>query len=146
MEAKTMSSKQNSKKTMKDPNIDISKNFLIPAMLLHLKGISTHGYELMQQMTKFGIEAIDKGNFYRTLRQLEKENIVTSEWDTTSNGPAKRIYSLTKAGEKYLELWAGSLSHHQKMLNHFFNLYNPFITPFNSNLNEMDSEEKEEEN
>lgn len=118
------------------------KNFLIPTMLLYLRDVSTHGYELMKKMTQFGIESIDKGNFYRILRQLEKDNLVKSEWDTTSSGPAKRVYSLTKIGEKHLELWASSLNYQQKMLDQFFNLYNPFAA-FNPPSNELDSEEKE---
>lgn len=137
-----MSSKQNFNKKATKLNLDASKNFLIPAMLLHLKDISTHGYELMQELTKFGIKSIDKGNFYRTLRQLEKDNIVTSKWDTSASGPAKRIYSLTKVGEQYLELWASTLNHHQKMLNEFFNLYNPFLAPFNATSNETNLDQK----
>src|SRR5690606_11473894 len=98
-------------------------------MLLHLREWNTHGYELMEKITKFGVESLDHGNFYRLLRQLEKDNLVTSVWDTSSGGPAKRIYSITEAGEQYLDMWANSLSEYQKLLNQFFNLYNPFYTP-----------------
>ena len=106
------------------------KNFLIPIMLLHLRDWNSHGYELMEKIMQFGVESVDQGNFYRMLRQLEKDALVSSEWDVTSGGPAKRIYSITEAGEQYLEVWAGSLSHYQKMLDQFFNLYNPFFTPY----------------
>ncbi len=116
------------KKKPKSPSIGASKNFLIPIMLLHLREFNTHGYELMEKITKFGIESLDHGNFYRLLRQLEKDNLVTSVWDTSSGGPAKRIYSITEAGEKYLDMWANSLSEYQKLLNQFFNLYNPFFS------------------
>lgn len=119
---------------------NMSKNILIPAMLLHLKEISTHGYELMQQMTEFGIQSIDKGNFYRTLRKLEQDNMVTSAWDTNSTGPAKRIYSLTEAGELYLEMWAKTLDYQQQLLNQFFNLYNPFITKVNVDRGEIEKD------
>ncbi len=101
-------------------------------MLLHLREWNAHGYELIEKLTKFGIDSLDHGNFYRLLRQLEKDSLVTSVWDTTSGGPAKRIYSITDAGEKYLDMWAGSLSEYQKMLNQFFNLYNPFNYNFSS--------------
>lgn len=127
---------ESTQKKTKNPNLDTSKNFLIPTLLLHLSNLNLHGYELMQQMTQFGIDSIDKGNFYRTLRQLEKDNMVSSEWDTTSNGPAKRIYSITDAGEKYLGIWANTLSHQQKMLNQFFNLYNPFFSSYTSSQDE----------
>jgi len=105
------------------------KNLLVPVMLLHLRSWNAHGYELMQKLTQFGFHSIDQGNLYRILRQLEKDNMVTSEWDTSSGGPAKRIYSITKAGEQYLELWADSLGQYQKMLDQFFQMYTQFFSP-----------------
>lgn len=103
------------------------KNFMVPFLLLSLRGWNVHGYELIQQLIKFGFPSIDQGNVYRTLRQLEKENMVKSEWDTSTGGPAKRIYSLTDAGEQYLNSWASSLEQYQLMLDRFFNLYAGFF-------------------
>ena len=57
-----------------------------------------------------GFSSVDQGNVYRTLRKLEKENLISSTWDTSEGGPAKRIYSLTEYGEKYLATCATSLS------------------------------------
>lgn len=125
-----MNSKKEETKKEKQPNLGTPRNFLIPITLLHLRDWNTHGYELMEKITQFGIQSIDQGNFYRILRQLEKDNLVSSTWDTTSSGPAKRIYSITEAGEEYLDLWAQSLGQYQKMLNQFFTLYNPFLSPY----------------
>lgn len=122
-----MESNDKGSKKGKSPSVAAPKNFLIPIMLLHLRDINAHGYELMDKITKFGVDSIDQGNFYRLLRQLEKDDLVSSEWDTSTGGPAKRIYSLTEDGEKYLDMWAGSLSQYQNMLNQFFSLYNPFF-------------------
>lgn len=127
-----MEQKPEEEKKSKTAKLGAPKNFLIPIMLLHLRDWNSHGYELMEKIMEFGIESVDQGNFYRLLRQLEKDALVTSEWDVTSGGPAKRIYSITEAGEQYLEMWAGSLSYYQKMLDQFFNLYNPFLSPFRS--------------
>lgn len=104
-----------------------SQKFLIPLMLLHLREWNSHGYELMEKINQFGFAPINQGNFYRLLRKLEKDNLVSSEWDTPAKGPAKRVYSLTDAGEKYLDMWAGSLSQYQTLLNNFLDLYNPFF-------------------
>ncbi|KXH81862.1 poly-beta-hydroxybutyrate-responsive repressor [Sporosarcina sp. HYO08] len=125
-----MSSKQEEPKKEKPTNLGTPRNFLIPIMLLHLRDWNTHGYELMERITQFGIQSVDQGNFYRILRQLEKDDLVSSTWDTTSGGPAKRIYSITEAGEQYLDIWAKSLEQYQKMLDQFFNLYNPFLSPY----------------
>lgn len=105
------------------------KNFVLPVLLLLLRDWNAHGYELMQKLIHFGFHSIDQGNFYRILRQLEKDELVTSEWDTSSSGPAKRIYSITEAGEQYLQLWADSMGQYQKMLDQFFNLYSQFFQP-----------------
>ena len=122
-----MEQKREEEKKSKTPKLGAPKNFLIPIMLLHLREWNSHGYELMEKVMQFGVESVDQGNFYRLLRQLEKDALVTSEWSVTSGGPAKRIYSITEAGEQYLEMWAGSLSYYQKMLDQFFSVYNPFF-------------------
>ncbi|PIC63037.1 poly-beta-hydroxybutyrate-responsive repressor [Sporosarcina sp. P13] len=131
-----MNIKKEDTKKEKSYNLGTPKNFLIPLTLLHLQNLNAHGYELMEKLTQFGIQTMDQGNFYRVLRQLEKDGLVTSIWDTSSGGPAKRIYSITEGGEQYLEVWADSLGHYQKMLNQFFNLYNPFYNPFTMPSNE----------
>lgn len=99
------------------------KNFLVPYILLLLSRMPVHGYELMQQLTSLGFLTLDQGNFYRMMRQLEKEKYVNSEWDTTSSGPAKRLYSLTDIGEQYLQQYADELQRYQSMLSQFFNMY-----------------------
>lgn len=103
------------------------KNLLIPCLLLLLRDLRVHGYQLIQELVSFGFEAVDQGYVYRTLRQMEKENLVNSEWDTTSGGPAKRIYSITEQGEAYLSAWAATLEQYQRTLDRFFQLYEGFL-------------------
>ncbi|MGE5701445.1 MAG: poly-beta-hydroxybutyrate-responsive repressor [Clostridia bacterium] len=99
------------------------KNFLLPYILLLLSRMPAHGYELMQQLTSLGFFTLDQGNFYRMMRQLEKDNYVNSEWDTASSGPAKRLYSLTDIGEQYLQQYADDMQRYQTMLSQFFSMY-----------------------
>jgi poly-beta-hydroxybutyrate-responsive repressor len=127
-----LDSKRKSEKEDKETKKNIvgaPKNFVLPVLLLLLKDWNAHGYELMQKLAQFGFDSLDHGNFYRILRQLEKDELVTSVWDTTSGGPAKRIYSITSAGEDYLELWADSMGQYQKMLEQFFDMYSQFFVP-----------------
>jgi PadR family transcriptional regulator, regulatory protein PadR len=116
------------------------KNLMVPVLLLSLRSWNLHGYKLIQQLTQFGFASIDQGNVYRTLRQLEKDNMVKSEWDTSEGGPAKRIYSLTEAGEKYLDTWANSLEHYQSMLSRFFSMYTDMMMPSNFERQSDDNE------
>src|SRR5436305_7327958 len=100
-----------------------SKHWLVPVILLLLKQWNSYGYELMEKMSAFGVEAINPGAFYRTLRQMEKDGVVSSSWSTSEAGPARRMYSITEAGEAYLKFWAESLDQYQKMMDNFFQLY-----------------------
>jgi PadR family transcriptional regulator PadR len=100
-----------------------SKNWLVPILLLMLREWSSYGYELMDKMTTFGLSAMNPGTFYRTLRQMEKDGMVCSNWDTSEAGPARRVYSITDAGEAYLKYWAESLNQYQQMMETFFRLY-----------------------
>jgi PadR family transcriptional regulator, regulatory protein PadR len=96
-----------------------------PFLLLALEQWQSHGYELIRRMSTFGFEALDRGSVYRTLRQLEKDGLVISGWDTSKSGPARRLYSLTDAGRAYLNVWAAALQGYQAMLDQFFSLYPP---------------------
>ena len=100
-----------------------SKNWLVPILLLMLRQWSSYGYELMEKMSAFGLAAMNPGTFYRTLRQMEKDGMVSSSWDTSEGGPARRVYSITDSGEAYLSYWAQSLDQYQRMMDTFFNLY-----------------------
>ena len=53
---------------------------------------------------------------YRTLRQLERTGLVSSFWDTSESGPARRMYSLTKAGDLFLSSWIDVLGRYQAVL------------------------------
>jgi PadR family transcriptional regulator, regulatory protein PadR len=105
------------------------KNLMVPVLLLSLRNWNLHGYRLIQELTRFGFSSVDQGNVYRTLRQLEKDDMVKSEWDTTTGGPAKRIYSITDAGEAYLQTCSDALEQYQSIINRFFTLYMDMFLP-----------------
>jgi poly-beta-hydroxybutyrate-responsive repressor len=100
------------------------KNFLASWLLLLLRNWNAHGYQLIQTMTAMGLGLVDPATVYRTLRQLEEEGLISSAWDAAATGPARRVYTLSAAGEDYLALWAGQLGQYQNVLNRFFEIYN----------------------
>ena len=99
------------------------RNWLVPVILLSLRDWNSYGYELMERATAFGFEAMNPGTLYRTLRQMEKDGIVESTWETSKGGPARRMYSITDAGKTYLDFWAKSLEQYQQTMDAFFRLY-----------------------
>jgi PadR family transcriptional regulator, regulatory protein PadR len=92
-------------------------------VLLLVRQWSSYGYELMERLAAFGFAMMNPGTFYRILRQMEQDGMVSSSWDTSGGGPARRIYSITDAGEAYLKLWADSLGQYQRMMETLFHLY-----------------------
>ena len=87
------------------------ERFQVAALLLLLRERKSHGYDLLERLPELtGEERIDVGNLYRALRALEEQGLVSSEWDDSIPGPAKRTYELTDAGGEALERWAASLA------------------------------------
>jgi PadR family transcriptional regulator, regulatory protein PadR len=112
--------------TQPRPEADLGrmpKNFLASWLLLLLRNWTAHGYQLIQSLMVMGLGAVDPATVYRTLRQLEAEGYIISAWDPVGSGPARRMYTLTEAGEEYLGVWAGQLGQYQNVLNRFFELY-----------------------
>ena len=101
----------------------LPKNFMTPWVLLVLKQWSLHGYLILQQLERMGFSGVDHATLYRELRRLEREGFVTSEWEAGDSGPARRVYSITDAGEEMLLGWTEVVSGYQRMINGFFDLY-----------------------
>jgi poly-beta-hydroxybutyrate-responsive repressor len=90
-------------------------DLLATSLLGLLRDWNAHGYQLAQKLADAGLPPFDVGTIYRTLRQLEKSGLVSSLWDTSNSGPAKRTYSLTSAGELFLGNWANILKKYQTL-------------------------------
>lgn len=99
--------------------------FLEPCLLLLLHGDEAHGYELLEELKQFGFEQnpVDSSTVYRKLRGLEQRGFVTSHWDTSSAGPARRLYQITEEGGRYLAWWVEDLRETDRVLHHFFERY-----------------------
>jgi poly-beta-hydroxybutyrate-responsive repressor len=98
-------------------------DFLTPWLLLLLRNWSMHGYQILQTLRVFGLATLDPTTVYRTLRRLEKDGLISSGWQTGESGPAKRVYTLTEAGQEFLQTWAVALERYQGILDRFFEVY-----------------------
>ena len=88
--------------------------FVEPVVLFLLKEKGqSYGYELAGKLAEHALTdaEIEAAALYRTLRQLEGNGFVRSEWDSGHNGPARRLYVLTELGESHLEEWITVLDH-----------------------------------
>jgi PadR family transcriptional regulator PadR len=100
------------------------ERFAEPAILLLLREGPKHGYEFLERLPEISATDghIDLGNLYRLLRELEAEDLVSSEWQVEP-GPPRRVYRLTASGELLLDGWADSLHRIRGTLDRFLSLY-----------------------
>ncbi|MDI9566191.1 MAG: helix-turn-helix transcriptional regulator, partial [Chloroflexota bacterium] len=81
-----------------------------PALLIFLDQDGLHGYGLLEKLAGIGLTEINPSMIYRILRDYEELGLVQSEWDAdTTQGPPKRVYTITPEGRIALERAATSL-------------------------------------
>jgi PadR family transcriptional regulator len=96
--------------------------FVEPVLLFLLQRMGrSYGYELATELRKHALTdaEIEVSALYRTLRQLEQNGCVTSEWDVEGSGPARRLYVLTPRGEGHLAEWIAVLAHMSRSMTRF---------------------------
>ena len=91
-----------------------------PFVMVLLAGGSAHGYAIVGELAQLGITngPVDIGQVYRTLRDLERADLVRSSWQTGS-GPARRDYELTDAGYAALDEWAAVMKERARLVAEF---------------------------
>lgn len=96
--------------------------FVEPVLLLLLKKKGrSYGYDLSANLQEYALTdaEIERGALYRTLRRLEVNGNLRSDWQTDKAGPPRRVYKLTAKGERHLEEWATVLEHVSKSMARF---------------------------
>jgi len=81
-------------------------HLLEPAILVSLMGVRAHGYALAEALAGYGLGGTSLRRIYRLLRTMEEQGWVVSDWDTEqTQGPPRRVYTLTPGGEAVLADW-----------------------------------------
>jgi PadR family transcriptional regulator PadR len=100
------------------------RGFIQPCLLLLLQQRPGHGYELMDRLSQREDDPdANPALVYRTLRQLERNGLVSSSWDTGGQGPARRLYEIAPEGVKHLNDWADNIRHTKRRLDRFLEEY-----------------------
>ena len=107
------------------PSQGKQERYIQPSLLLALLLKPSYGYELIQNIQRFGfVEGqAPPGMIYRHLRQLEQDGLVFSRWETEGEGPAKRMYNLTEEGKGILAVWIEYMERQAKNLTAFIETY-----------------------
>ncbi len=95
---------------MSSPRFPIPQGTLDMLILQILSLEPAHGYGLAQRLQQVSRDAVqvNQGSLYPALHRLEQKGWLISEWRQSETGREAKFYSLTRAGEKQLELEKGS--------------------------------------
>jgi poly-beta-hydroxybutyrate-responsive repressor len=96
-------------------------------LLLLIGEEPAHGYDLLEQISQLGLGKVDPGGLYRALRVMERDGLVTSYWEHSTAGPARRTYQLTDEGTEWLHAWAGALRESHRYLSVYLQRYDRIV-------------------
>jgi len=79
---------------------------------------------MLDGLGEFNLDDADPSLVYRALRDMEVEGWVTSSWEPhQTQGPPRRVYSLTSEGEAVLVEWARDLELRRSRIDRFLRAY-----------------------
>ena len=101
------------------------RRWMEPFVLAMVGATGGHGYALQAQLDELGLAngAVDVGQVYRTLRDLEEAGQVISTWTSDRVGPQRRDYVLTDAGFAALHEWAAVMRERTRLIAEFDELH-----------------------
>ncbi len=100
-----------------------AQEWLVPFLLLSMRGGNLRGQELMGRLADLGFGAVRPGEVYRTLRSAEAEGLVFSEREHLGYLLSRRKYGLTEPGMAYIEFLAESLGPYREEIEIFLRAY-----------------------
>lgn len=81
----------------------ILKGVLEGCILKTIQKKTVYGYEMITLLSEYGLNMVSEGSIYPILLKLQKQHLIIGEMRSSSAGPKRKYYSLTQAGEAYLQ-------------------------------------------
>ena len=81
------------------------KGHLDMIVLAALAAGPAHGYAVIEEIKRRSGQAFDlpEGTVYPALHRLEEAGLLSSRWVTAESGRRRRVYALTRRGERALD-------------------------------------------
>jgi transcriptional regulator len=91
-----------------EPNTDVIQGTLDMLILKTLSLAPLHGYGIARRIEQVsqGVFKVNPGSLLTALQRLERAGWLDSEWRRTENSRRAKFYSLTRAGERRLQVEA----------------------------------------
>jgi PadR family transcriptional regulator PadR len=83
---------------------EMLKGHLDMIVLAALAAGPAHGYAVIEEIRRKSRQAFDlpEGTIYPALHRLEQAGLLASRWVTAESGRRRRVYALTRRGERAL--------------------------------------------
>ena len=83
---------------------EMLKGHLDLIVLAALSARPAHGYAVIEEIRRKSGQAFDlpEGTIYPALHRLEQADLLVSRWVTAESGRRRRVYELTRHGERAL--------------------------------------------
>jgi transcriptional regulator len=93
---------------MEKPNTDVIQGTLDMLILKTLSLEPMHGFGISRRVEQLsqGVFKVNPGSLLVALQRLERGGLVDAEWRQTPNARRARIYTLTRAGRRQLDVEA----------------------------------------
>ena len=78
------------------------KGFLEFPVLLIIGAKSTYAPDILKQLKKANLLVVE-GTLYPLLSRLKRYSLLEYQWQESKAGPPRKMYSITKEGEKVIE-------------------------------------------
>src|SRR6201988_2518929 len=91
---------------MDDQNTDVIQETLHMLILKTLSREPMHGFGISRRVEQIsrGVFKVNPGSLLTALQRLERAGWLDSEWRQTENARRAKIYTLTRAGKKQLQV------------------------------------------
>lgn len=101
------------------------EKFIRPAVLIALAEGDKSGYSIVSRLSEMPVQDGKKPNaagVYRALNSMEEEGLLTSNWEISSSGPAKKVYHLSDHGKDCLCTWLFTLNGYKQAIDDLLTL------------------------
>ncbi len=91
--------------------------FIQPYILVLLNKEKLHGFSIYKKLLEskaIDYSGIDPTGLYRTLKKMEENGLLKSEWDMGESAQPKKVYHITKDGKECLKNWKITLDLYKK--------------------------------
>jgi PadR family transcriptional regulator PadR len=100
----------------------VPKDLRTAWLLLLLRQDSSYGYVLRRELRARGLD-VEPGTLYRSLRELERDELIRSRWMEPAAGPRARVYTITAAGRSFLNQLAARIERSRAAQTSFLDAY-----------------------